>query len=411
MRKGAFLDNQDKTSVRDIATLTFARFVVNMTRRFPYAFLPAISRSLDVPLDAVQNVMAANAGVGVASPLVGAVGERYGRKRVIMAGLLVIVLASLVGAIAPKYALFAGVMVAYGAAKMIFDPAILAFVGDHVSYARRGSVIGLMELSWAASLLVIAPLAGFLLGASGLQSVFIALAMFNLLALAAVWRFLPADHPIGDAIPGHITPAATWRALRTNPASFGALGHLLLVVIANEVFFINYSAYMESTFNLALTALGTVTIVVALAEGCGELAVAGLADRLGKRRLTLIGIGISSLGYVLLPALSFSLPLTLGLVFLIFLNLEMAVVAAIPLFTEILPGQRGIMMSAVVGTGSFGRLAGATFGGWLYATLGSFAKTSAIATGIALMSWLLLWLFLHEKSQQRSVRLDEAGAE
>jgi predicted MFS family arabinose efflux permease len=405
------LDHQDNASVRDIATLTFALLVANMPRRFPYAFIPAISRQLNVPLDAVQNVLAANAGVGMTSPLIGGIGERYGRKRVMMAALLGMTMASLAGAIAPQFALFAGVMIVFGVVKMIFDPVLLAYISDRVSYARRGAVIGVLELSWAGSLLVIAPITGLLLGASGLQSVFIALAVFSLMALAAVWRFLPADHPTGDAIPRRITPAATWRALRTNPASFGALTYTLLLVIANEAFFINYSAYMESTFKLALTALGTVTIVVAAAEVFGELSVVGFADRFGKRRITLIGVGISSLCYIILPAFSSSLLMTLLLVFVIFLTLETAIVASIPLFTEVLPNDRGIMMSALVGVNSFGRLAGAVFGGWLYARLGNFAQTSAIVTGIALASWLLLWLFLHEKSHQRSVESNDLSVE
>ena len=388
---------QKQTNLTELATLTLARLIVNMTRRFPYPFLPEISRQLSVPLDSVQNVMAVNAGVGIGSPLLGPIGERYGRKRVMMGMLVLMALTSVLGALAPQFALFAGVMIAFGVVKMVFDPATSAYIADHVPYERRGRAIGVTELSWAGSLLVAAPLAGFLLGASGLQSVFLMLAAASFLALAAVYRYLPADHP-SDAVPRGITPLATWRALRGDPVAFRALAYALLLVTANEIFFINYSAYMESTFGLALTALGTVTIVVAVAEVCGEFAVIGLADRFGKRRVALIGAGVSSLGYVVLPMFSFSLPLTLAMVFLIFLALESAIVASLPLFTEILPDARAIMMSSYVGAESLGRLFGGVFGGFLFVTLGNFETTSAIATAIALCSWFLLWRFVHEKA-------------
>lgn len=391
------MQTQEKNSVIQIVTMTFARLVLNITRRFPYAFIPEISRQLSVPLEQVQNVMAVNAGVGMTSPLLGAVGERFGRKRVMMSSLIGVIFASLLGATAPQFALFAGVMVVFGVAKMIFDPVISAYIADHVPYERRGAVVGITELGWAGSLLVIAPITGYLLGASGLQSVFIVIAVFNVIALAAVYRYLPADHPTGEHAPRRITPAETWRALRTNPAAFGALGFSLLMVIANETFFINYAAYMEGTFNLALTALGTVTIVVAAAEVCGELAVVGFADRFGKRRITLIGSGVSSLCYIVLPAFSSSLPLTLVMVFLIFLALETAIVASIPMFTELLPNDRAIMMSALVGVNAFGRWAGAVIGSWLAATLGNFALISVIVTGLAIGSFFLLLRFLHEK--------------
>ncbi len=391
------MKTQQTNTVSEIANLTFVRLVVNMTRRFPYPFVPEISRQLGVSLDTVQNVIAVNAGVGITSPLFGALGERYGRKRVMMGALVGIILTSLLGAAAPQFWLFAGVMIAFGVAQMIFNPVLSAYIADHVPYARRGSVIGITELGWAGSLLVIAPIAGYLLGASGLQSVFIVIAMFNAIALFTVYKYLPADHPTGDQAPRSITPAETWRVLRAKPAAFGALGFSLLMMIANEIFFINYAAYMESTFNLALTALGTVTIVVAAAEVCGELSVASFADRLGKRRVTLIGACVSSVCYIILPMFSSNLPLTLVMVFLIFLALENAIVASIPLFSEVLPNDRAIMMSALVGVNSLGRLAGGVLGGWLAIVLGNFAVICAIVSGIALVSVFLLWHFLHEK--------------
>lgn len=390
------MNNPDKSNVTTLATLTFARLVMNMTRRFPYPFLPEISRQLGVSLDSVQNVMAVNAGVGLGSPLLGPIGERYGRKRVMMGSLILMMLASVVGAISPQFGLFAVAMIAFGIVKMVFAPAISAYIADHIPYERRGRAIGITELSWAGSLLVAAPIAGFLLGASGLQSVFLMLLVACLLALVAVYRFLPADHPSGDAIPRGITPLATWRALRSNPVAFRALTYTFLFVIANEIFFINYAAYMETTFDLALTALGAVTVVIAVAEVCGEFVVIGFADRYGKRRVALIGVTISSIGYILLPIFFFSLPLTLAMVFLIFFTLEIAILASVTLYTEILPDARAIMMSSYVGAESLGRLVGAALGGWLYVTLNNFSLVSAISTAIALCSLFLLWRFFHE---------------
>src|SRR5690349_9998019 len=100
------LNNRGKTGVRELAALTFARLIVNMTRRFPYPFLPEISRQLSVPLESVQNVMAIQAGVGIGSPLLGPIGERYGRKRVMMGTLIGMVLASIFGAISSSFAIF-----------------------------------------------------------------------------------------------------------------------------------------------------------------------------------------------------------------------------------------------------------------------------------------------------------------
>ncbi|NJL56687.1 hypothetical protein HC928_17130, partial [bacterium] len=42
--------------------------------------------------------------------------------------------------------------------------------------------------------------------------------------------------------------------LRRSPAALGALAHALLLAAANELFFINYGAWMDLSFNLALAA-------------------------------------------------------------------------------------------------------------------------------------------------------------
>jgi predicted MFS family arabinose efflux permease len=382
--------------VLSILTLTFARLVINMGRRFPYPFLPEIARELSVPLDSVASVMAANAGIGIVSPLLGPVSERYGRKRVILGSLSFMAMAAIAGASMPQFWLFAVVMLAFGVGKMMYDPAMQAYIGDRVPYARRALAIGTTELSWAGALFIAAPIAGRLLEVANLQAVFAGLAAVIVAALLVVVIFLPADHPTGEARKV-VTPLDSWRLMRENPAALGAMSFSLLLVMANEIFFINYGAWMEASFDLVLAALGTVTIVIAVAEVSGEFTVIGLADRLGKRRLTLIGTAVSSLIYVLLPHLTFSLPISLAALFVLFFCVEIAVVASISLFTEVLPEARSVMMSSNVGAHSLGRLTGALLGSRLYELTHSFPVTGLIAMVIGLGSLAIFWRFVQER--------------
>jgi predicted MFS family arabinose efflux permease len=280
--------------------------------------------------------------------------------------------------------------------KMMYDPAMQAYIGDRVPYARRALAIGTTELSWAGALFIAAPIAGRLLEVANLQAVFAGLAAVIVAALLVVVIFLPADHPTGEARKV-VTPLDSWRLMRENPAALGAMSFSLLLVMANEIFFINYGAWMEASFDLVLAALGTVTIVIAVAEVSGEFTVIGLADRLGKRRLTLIGTAVSSLIYVLLPHLTFSLPISLAALFVLFFCVEIAVVASISLFTEVLPEARSVMMSSNVGAHSLGRLTGALLGSRLYELTHSFPVTGLIAMVIGLGSLAIFWRFVQER--------------
>lgn len=371
---------------------------MNMTRRFPYPFLPEIARQLSVPLSSVQSVTAVQSGMGVISPLFGPLSERYGRKRVMMAAMGSMAAASIVGALAPQFWLFAAVMIALGVGKIIFDPVLLAYLGDRIPYRRRGLAIGTSELSWAGSLIVAAPLAGFLLERSGIQAVFIVLAVLFVVAIIGIALVVPADHPEKGKAVTIVTPWAAWGIIRRSPAALAALLYTFCVSVANETFFINYGAWMESTFALDLAQLGTVTTVIAAAEVLGEITVLSISDRIGKRRLALTGVMIASLGYIILPNLSFSLPLTLGMLFALFLGLETAIVAAIPLYTEILPDSRSVMMSGVIGGSSTGRLVGALLGGFLYTTLNNFVLGGAVSMVIGLVAFAAFWRYLHERT-------------
>lgn len=412
------LDN--KTLARAILTLTFSRLIINITRRFPYAFLPTIARQLSVPLSAVQSVMAIQAGVGMSSPVFGPLSERFGRKRVILGTLALLVVASLLGMALPQFQIFAVVMIAYGIAKTIFDPSVHAYVGDRVAYARRGVATGVIELSWAGSLLVAAPVAGIVLGLSyvtvpdalmsgdfrfitdfewrttGLQAIFGLLAVSGALAFFITWWVVPADHPASGAALRIITPFDTLKIIRGNPAAMGAVAYSLLLSTANEIFFINYGAWMELSFDLVLAALGAVTVVIAAAEVVGEVSIIALADRIGKRRLALLGSGISSACYLLLPLLDFSLIVALIGLFVMFLFVEIGIVASLPLFTEVLPESRAVMMSGVIGAASGGRLLGAILGGAIYALSGDFVVMGGIAMLIGFGSFFMLWRFVPE---------------
>jgi predicted MFS family arabinose efflux permease len=407
-----------RTIIISTLALTFGRLVVNTTRRFPYPFLPTIGRQLNVSLGSVQAALAVQAGTGVASPLFGPYSERYGRKRVMMATLMTIAAAGVFGAILPHFWMFAIAMIVMGIAKMIYDPAMQAYMGDRVPYHRRGAAMGFAELSWAGSLLVSAPVAGFLLGFShlnlpdaliqgsivvpaiftltttGLQLVFGMITIASLVALGMIGFLIPSDRPEPGAEIQPMTPLVIWRAFRGNPTALGAIGFSFLLATANEIFFINYGAWMEQSFELALTALGAVTVVIAVAEVSGEFTVMTIADRFGKRRLALLGSVVASSMYIILPNLTGDVRIAMVGLFLLFLGVETAIVAAIPLFTEIMPESRSIMMSGMIGSSSGGRLMGGVIGGILYTLVGNFVVMGIVAMCISFTSLFLLWRFV-----------------
>lgn len=383
---------------RGVAALALARVAVNAARRFAYPFLPGIARALDAPVAAVQAVVAVQEGAGLGSPLFGPAAEKHGRRRLMLASLGGMTGAALAGAFVPGFAVFAAVMIALGVGKIVYDPAMQAWLGDRVPYHRRALALGVTELSWAGGLLVAAPLTGLLLGGAGMRGVFLMLT--GLLAagtaLVAVLVHRDPDGAAGGSS-GAASLTEAWRVMRRSPGGRGALLFSLLLVGANEIFFINLAIWLERGFGLALTTLGVVAVAIGAAEIFGELLVVALADRLGKRRCAVVGAVVSGLVYLALPLVGGSLPLALAAMALLFVGFEVAVVASIPLFTEIIPGARAVMMTGNTGAHAAGRVAGAAIGGGLYAATGSFAPIGIVCAALGLGAAAVLLRFVRER--------------
>ena len=390
--ESAAADRQLSDSViRSILAIVFARLVINASKRFAYPFVAPIGAAFGVTVDSVQNVIALTNGAGLLSPLLGTISERYGRKTVMIGCLLMMTLMALLGALLAQWGVFALVMFSLGVGKIIFDPTFQAYLGDIIPFGRRARVMGIAELSWALSLFVAAPVTGYLLDASSLQAVFLFLAVMLGLSTLALYLLVEADKR-----PDHhhdrirvISPLAAIRKVSSQPPALFALLFSTGLTVAHEIFFINYGLWMKDAFDLALTALGTITIVIAIAEVIGEFIVIALADRIGAKRTAVAGMAVGAVCIVIIPHLSFSLPLAMFGIFVMFISVEASIVASLPLFTEILPDARAVMMSANMGAHSLGRVMGAALGAFLYSVSGGdFLLIGAVAGAVGLLSTL-----------------------
>jgi len=377
-----------------IAAIIFGRLVINITKRFPYPFVSAIATNFGVSAANIQNVIALNNGTGLLSPIFGTISERYGRKPVMLVMLGMMSIMSFVGAVFADYGVFVVVMFAFGIGKIIYDPTFQAYLGDVIPFHRRARVMGIAELSWAFSLVIAAPVVGFLLDAANLQAVFIFLTVCLALGTIAVAVFVESDGKSKDERKSIkvINPLTAFQVIRQHPPAVFALIFAICLTMSHEIFFINYGLWMEESFDLVLTALGTVTIVIAIAEIVGEFIVITIADRIGTKLTCISGMLVAAISFAIIPNLTFSLPVALFGIFVMFIGIETAIVASLPLLTEILPDARAIMMSANMGAHSLGRVIGAFVGGILYSsTGGNFLVVGTFASIMGLIAFFVMW--------------------
>lgn len=348
-----------------LVVFTIARTVLNTGHRMVYPFLPVFARGLGVNFETASLVVTARSGLGLVSPLFGAFADARGHKLALIVAMLFFTAGMALVALWPTFpALFIGLVLA-GAAKLIYDPALQASIGDRVQYAQRGQAMALTELSWSGAFLLGMPLVGWLIARADVwHAAFPVLAVLGGLAVLLIWRAIPAD---GAREGTHPSLADGFRLVLHSPAARAGLAFSFLINAANETLFIVYGAWLEGDFGLKVTALGVSAVAIGLAELAGEGAVAGFVDRLGKRRAVTLGIGANAVVAPLLPLLGLQVELALAVLFLFFLSYEFALVSSLPLMTELLPHNRATMMAGIAAMFACGRMIGALIGPHLFA--------------------------------------------
>ncbi len=366
-----------------LLAILLTRVVLNINFRIVYPFLPAISRGAGISLAEAGTFLSVRALAAATSPLYGLMSDRIGRRRLMLMGILAAIASALLMSLAPAAIFVAGAFALCGLSKASYDPAMQAYVADTVPYTVRGRVMALTELAWAGSWLIGVPAAGLLIAAAGWRAPFVVVALLALVALLVTWRALPEP-------PRPALQQSRLSLRQIGRSTILALTVSLLLVSSNEMVFVVYGAWMEQQFALPVAALGAVSIVISLAELVAETGSARWIDRLGKRRGVLLGIGLNLLAYLALPFAAGSLWTALLAIGVLFLGFEFAVVALLPLISELSTGARATVMALNVAAMSMGRFAGSFAGPRLWSTSGISLNVGVAMALLALAGAVLL---------------------
>ncbi|WP_406336979.1 Bcr/CflA family multidrug efflux MFS transporter [Streptomyces zaomyceticus] len=158
--------------------------------------LPEVTGALNAPAATVQlTLTACLAGMALGQLVVGPMSDKWGRRRPLLIGMIVYVLATAVCALAPTAELLIGFRLLQGlagAAGIVIARAVVRDLYDGVEMARFFST--LMLISGVAP--IIAPLiGGQILRITDWRGVFYVLAVIGVLLTLVVWRFLGETLP------------------------------------------------------------------------------------------------------------------------------------------------------------------------------------------------------------------------
>lgn len=365
------------------------RIILDTGFRMVYPFLPTFARALGVDISAISLAITARSSLGILSPFIGSAGNSMGRKSAMLMGLSIFAGGSLVVLLWPSYIGFLIALLLGSLGKVIFDPAMQAYLGDRVPYNLRGRAIAITEIGWSGAALVGLPIVGWIIYRSNWVAPFPILGILAALAAFFVWRAIPSDSAADSERP---TLMHALRTILSRPSTLAALTVSLLINIGNESINVIYGLWLENSFGLQVVALGAASVLIGLAELSGVGLVARLTDQLGKIRALCLGIISITVACLLLPFLGVSLiPALIGL-FLFYLTFEFTFVSLISLFTELEPSARATLMATSITAAAGGRALGALIGPALFDIHILASSAFGAAMAIIALPILIVWV-------------------
>ncbi|CAM3234259.1 MFS transporter [Pseudomonas fluorescens] len=340
--------------------------------------LPALAHVFNASFHAVQWVVLAYL-FAITAVIVnaGRLGDRLGRRRLLLSGLLLFAAACALCAVAPSLPWLIGARVLQGLGAAVMMAMTLAMVGETVSRERTGRVMGWLGTMSAVGTAMGPSVGGMLLSLWGWRALFLVGAPLGMLAAALAFLYLPADRQAPAATSGD----GFWRPLK-DPALRAGLAMSALVSAVIMSTFVVGPFYLSRGLGLDAAWMGLAMAVGPCVSALNGLPAGQLTDRLGSQRMTHAGLGVMGLGALLLAVAS-GLIAYLGSLILLTLGYSLFQAANnTAVMNDVEPARRG----TVSGLLNLSRNLGLIFGAWALGAVFAWASpdvTHATAQTVA----------------------------
>lgn len=388
------------TSRGSLLSLSLCMLLASLGTSIANVGLPSLAHAFDASFHAVQWVVLAYL-LAITAVIVtaGRLGDRLGRRRLLLAGLLLFAVACGLCGMAPVLEWLIAARVLQGLGAAIMMAMALAMVGDTVTQQRTGQVMGLLGTMSAVGTAMGPSVGGVLLSVWGWRSIFLVGVPLGLVAVALAYRYLPVDGQRESSPTG----SNLWSSLQDASLRAGLAMSALVAAVIMATFVVG-PFYLSRGLGLAPEWMG-----LAMAVGPCIAAVTGvpagrLTDRLGSRRMTLAGLGLLACGALLL---SFTAGLFMYLGALVILTTGYSLFQAAnntAVMNPVQPANRGTVsgllnlsrnIGLIVGTSALGAVFAWATPEVTYATAQSVANGLHVTFGVALGLILLAGAIRH----------------
>lgn len=333
----------------------------------------------------------------LASPLIGSLADRFGRRPVILVSCAGLALDWMMMALAPNLWWLAVGRILGGMTSASFT-ALYAYVADITEPADRARAFGLIGAAFSGGF-VLGPALGGVLGELGPRVPFWAAAGLSGLAFIYGWLVLPESLPVDKRMAfswARANPVGALMLLKRHAELLGLAGVNFLLYFAHHVFSAAFVLYAGHRYGLGTLEVGLLLATAGVLDMTVQgLVVAPVTARLGDRRTMVLGlvggaVGLAMMGWAPTPLLFWLAMLPNAL-----WGLAMPTLQAI-MTRRVGEDEQGQLQGASNSVASIAGIISPPFFGWIYSLsapggqgLGPLGLSFYIAAGILLLAALL----------------------
>jgi predicted MFS family arabinose efflux permease len=379
-----------RRNVRILSLLGAAAFAGAWNFTFLAPILPEVADSTDVSVTAAGQLVTVSAGVTVIALIaLGPLSDRYGRRTMLVAGLLSMGLAALGSAMTSSFAILMALRIFSGIADALVLPSSAAAVGDYFHQKDREVALNVLLLPLGAAAVIGLPAVVVITEIANWHVAFLALGLFNLAAAAGIRLLLPyvATARRTTTLGDHYRESYG-ELLRSRAALTILAASVLGAAVWNGM--VTYAgALFEDEVGVNGTQLTFIFGGLGLSYVIGGAAGVALSRRLPARAIALASAVCASV--LLLPFVSSTEAAIVCVIFgMLFAASRAPGIAALNnMLLDAAPNAQGTAVSSYGVVAACGILMGAALGGTAIELWG-FVGMGVIFTGLALLSVLLL---------------------
>jgi len=278
--------------------------------------LPMIARDLGMEVGEVGQLMGPAYALAAATSafLIGPLSDRFGRRKFLLYASVLFAL-SLVSTYLIKDARTLSIVRLFtGLAAGTFSTCSIAYVGDYFPYSRRGMAMSVVQAGYFAALVLGVPVANLLAQWQGWRVSFMFFGALSGVAFLLVALVLPDDRA---ALAEHhlANPASRFASIKIAFTSVERVSAIIaaFLVSAGFVGFLFYlGSWLKKDLGLSTGEINLFFIAVGFAALVGGLVAGPVADRTGKRGLSIISTLLLASMLIVIPRLAWGAFLFVG---------------------------------------------------------------------------------------------------